>query len=412
MRRCTLPLALAFLLVLVVAVAGLGFSRAFAPDSHSSSGSEQVGNVTLVDSNDKARRPVVMPKIDWLPGEAWPSEWITYSADSQLPMGIRFEVAHGVITSIAKNESDKRDYEILGTRYVVGDVDATDITPALWRSVDFEMRKPDGSIAELTVLRPLWWIEETGATLGATVDLGMQELGISGMARVLKIGPCDVDSRDNPDGSQIVTGTIKHRNAEVWDLVFNYDTSKPLGVTANHPIFSDDRNDWVAAGELRINEKVQTLDGTASLTSKSQRPGRHTVYNLEVHRHHTYYVSQFGILAHNSNVLHCFKVSKVAPDWSTKGFHVHVDGVELALRPGQNGSVVIKKVFSSTSDSAFASASKKMQQALGDAGVRSQLHRDAVRARDYLRDLGDVQSLAKSGELNFLIKAFEKMGLK
>ncbi len=310
MRRCTSPLALAFLLVLVVAVAGFVFSLAFAPDSHSSSGSEQVGNVTLVESNDKARRPVVMPKIDWQPGEAWPGEWITYPADSQLPMGIRFEVAHDVITSIAKNESDKRDYEILGTRYVVGDVDATDITPALWRSLDFEMRKPDGSIAELTVLRPLWWIEETGAKLGATVDLGMHELGISGMARVLKIGPCDVDSRDNPDGSQIVTGTIKHRNAEVWYLVFNYDTSKPLGVTANHPIFSYDRNDWVAAGELRINEKVQTLDGTASLTSTSQRPGRHTVYNLEVHRHHTYYVSQFGILAHNSSILDCGSILK------------------------------------------------------------------------------------------------------
>jgi hypothetical protein len=62
-------------------------------------------------------------------------------------------------------------------------------------------------------------------------------------------------------------------------------------------------------------------------------------------------------------------------------------------------------------DSAFNAASKQMREALGNPGVRARLHRDAVRARDYLRDLGDAQSVAKSGELNFLIKALEKMGL-
>ena len=250
-----------------------------------------------------------MPKIDWKPGEPWPGEWIKYAPDSELPNGLTIEVTQGVITAIAKDEGDQRDYDILGTRYVIGDFDATDITPALWRAIDFEMPKPDRSVAELGVLRPLWWIEETGATPGTTIDLGMHEIGISGMAKVLKVGPCEVDSRDNTMGSQIVTGKIKHHNAEVWDLVFNNDTAKPLGVTANHPIYSFDRDDWVAAGELRIHEKVRTLDGTATLTSKSKRPTRETVYNLEVHRSHAYHVSQFGILAHNSNILDCTKTA-------------------------------------------------------------------------------------------------------
>jgi hypothetical protein len=73
---------------------------------------------------------------------------------------------------------------------------------------------------------------------------------------------------------------------------------------------------------------------------------------------------------------------------------------------------VLKKVFSSTSDSAFNAASRRMQTALADASVRARLHRDAVRARDYLKGLGDPQSIAKSGELTFLIKALEKMGLQ
>jgi hypothetical protein len=106
-----------------------------------------------------------------------------------------------------------------------------------------------------------------------------------------------------------------------------------------------------------------------------------------------------------------FQVSKIAPDWATKGFHVHVDGVELALRPGQGGSIVIKPVFHSTSSSAFNAAAGKMQNDLSDLAVRQHLHREAIRARDYLRSLGVAQATAKAGELTFLIHALKKLGV-
>lgn len=390
----------------IALIAGCGAALAHNLLSTNSDASRDVDLV----SNSKPRSATAYPRID--PSESGATEWIKYPADDVLPDGIAIGICDNVIVGVASEDPNHPDYELVLTRYVVGDLDATDITMPLWRSIDLEMPKSDGTMAELSVLRPLWWIEQTGAKVGKTIDLGMQEIGISGVAKVLKIGPCEVDSRDNPKGTNIVTGKIEHHNAEVWGLVFNGNTANPLGVTANHPIYSFDRHNWIPAGELRIDEKVSTIDGAATLTGKSKRPGRHTVYNMEVHRSHAYHVSQLGILAHNSNVLTCFKVSKVAPDWSTKGFHVHVDGVELAVRPGNGGTIVLKKVFSSTPDSAFNSAAKKMQQAIGDAGVRSRLHRDAVRARDYLKGLGDPQSIAKSGELTFLIKALEKMGLQ
>lgn len=267
-------------------------------------------HLTTVDAPRQKHHPVVMPKIDWKSGKPWPGKWIEYPADDVLPHGLKIEVTAGVITGVATEEGDDTDYDILGTRYVVGDVDATDITPALWRFFQLKMPKPDGSIAELSVCRPLWWQQETGAKLNSTIDLGLQEIGISGEADVLAITACDVDSRDNPKRRNIVTGKIKHHNAEVWDLVFNNKAADPLGVTANHPIYSFDRNDWVPAGELDIEEKVQTINGTATLTSKSKRPGRETVYNLEVHRSHAYQVSQLGILAHNSSVLDCSGILK------------------------------------------------------------------------------------------------------
>jgi hypothetical protein len=129
----------------------------------------------------------------------------------------------------------------------------------------------------------------------------MYEMGLAGEVQVVHIGPCHQDSREGKPGYSIVIGKIEHENAIVWDLVFNHDTAHPLGVTANHPLFSEDREDWVPAGELKIGEKVRTLDGTATLTGKKQRPGRHKVYNLEVHRTHTYFVGREGLWVHNCN---------------------------------------------------------------------------------------------------------------
>jgi hypothetical protein len=240
------------------------------------------------------------PKSD--PSKPGATKWTKYPADEVLPYGIGIGVCDGVIVGVMSTDPKHPDYELMCTRYVVGDLDATDITMPLWRRLDLKMPKPDGSVSELSIARPLWWIQETGAKVGETIDLGLHEVGISGEAKVLKIAPCEADSRDNEEGTQIVIGTIKHHNAEVWDLVFNNDSKKPLGVTANHPLFSQDRDDWVPAGDLEVNEKVRTIDGTATLTHKSKRPSRETVYNLEVHRSHAYHVSQFAILAHNTGI--------------------------------------------------------------------------------------------------------------
>jgi len=224
--------------------------------------------------------------------------WYAVPADDVLPNGLSFRLAHRRITELGGDD----EHHLLGTHYVPGDFDATDVTRALWRSIDLVLSKPDGSRAKLSVGRPLWWLETTQAELGGAIDLAMHEAGIHGKATVTRIGPYNADSRELDSDSALVTGTIAHQNAIVWDLVFNGDAVRPLGVTANHPIFSKDRFDWVPAGDLRVNEQVVTAEGTASLSAKVQRAGRHNVYNIEVHRSHAYYVSQFGILAHNTGV--------------------------------------------------------------------------------------------------------------
>ena len=230
------------------------------------------------------------------------TEWLEYTADDFVPFPIRIAVRDGVIVDVDGKDSNASLKNLISTRYVVGDADGTDVTRLLCRTIDLEMSKPDGSIAELSVIRPLWWLQGTGAAVGGSIDIGLHEIGLSGDATVLAIGPCDVDSRETRPGMSIVTGTIRHRNATVWDLTFDDRTEETLGVTANHPLYSETRHAWIPAGDLQLDEVVRTLNGNSTLTARTQRPTRETVFNLEVHRSHAYHVSGLGVLAHNTGL--------------------------------------------------------------------------------------------------------------
>ncbi len=74
-----------------------------------------------------------------------------------------------------------------------------------------------------------------------------------------------------------------------------------IGVTGNHPLWSEDRHDYVAAMDLRVGERLKNLSGdTVWVQQKLPRPGPTPVYNLEVQDEHVYYVGANGVLAHNA----------------------------------------------------------------------------------------------------------------
>jgi hypothetical protein len=212
---------------------------------------------------------------------------------------------------VAMEGDDAVGKKLVGTHYTPGDLDDTDVTRPLWRYLDLSLTKPDGSTAKLQLARPMWWIESAGAKPGATFDLSLLEAGIEGKALVLAVRPCDADSREGDSKYGLVIGTIEHQNAVVFTLTFDNDTAHSLGVTATHPIYSLDRDDFAPAGDLKLRERVLTLGGELTLTSKVEQPNRQTVYNLEVHRDHVYHVSQDGILAHNTG-LDCLMAVKKA----------------------------------------------------------------------------------------------------
>ena len=71
-------------------------------------------------------------------------------------------------------------------------------------------------------------------------------------------------------------------------------------MTGNHPIWSEDRHDYIAAMDLRVGERLKNLSGdTVWVQQKLPRPGPTPVYNLEVQDEHVYYVGTNGVLAHH-----------------------------------------------------------------------------------------------------------------
>jgi hypothetical protein len=172
------------------------------------------------------------------------------------------------------------------------------IEPEHWRTITLSLDLSHGGHCDITLLRPLPWIASTGAAVGGTVALDMPEMGVSGAARVVAIGPCPPIGPSAP-GARPITGTFVTTRAPVIDLSIE-GLAQPLGTTASHPFWSLDRAGWVAAGDLQPGEKLRTVAGSAAVRSVTPRPGTETVYNLEVHRAHTYFVSDARLWVHNA----------------------------------------------------------------------------------------------------------------
>ena len=204
--------------------------------------------------------------------------------------------------------AQKRAYQgLVGSSYVVGDLHATDVTPPLWRRVDALLQRPEGDVARIALIRPLWWLERTGARPGAQVLLQAKEAGLTGRATILSVrDEVSVDSRHLKPHTALVLGTIRHEDARILELVLEGEESAPLGVTPAHPLYSADRGQWVPAGEVQVGERLWTHHGSiATVTEVLDERRRETVYNLEVHRAQSYFVGPQRLLAHNTDLDDC-----------------------------------------------------------------------------------------------------------
>ena len=162
----------------------------------------------------------------------------------------------------------------------------SEIDPATWRAVRLNMIQ-NGVEYDLAFLRPLSWLESTGAVVGGSIHMELHEMGLNGPARVVGIDPCPVIEPDNATGRNVVTGTMAHPGANIVYLDIT-GLDEPLGVTDTHPIWSETRQDFVVAGQLEIGEQFRTVTGQSATLTKTHphRGPPEMVFNLEVDGQH------------------------------------------------------------------------------------------------------------------------------
>jgi hypothetical protein len=121
-------------------------------------------------------------------------------------------------------------------------------------------------------------------------------MGLTGVAKVAAITACP---KIKAGPGRVVLMTVTHLDQGVMEIEFA-GLKKTLEPTASHPLFSEDRKDWIAAGQLRVGERIRTKTGAVPIEAIRWKKGEHRVYNIEVEADHAYFVSRVELLSHNN----------------------------------------------------------------------------------------------------------------
>lgn len=178
----------------------------------------------------------------------------------------------------------------------------TEVDEHTWRKLTLTASKKDGSIADVTLLRPTWWLEKQEAKHGGRIEISVPECGIEGIARIHAIEPCpSIKPRPGPE-FQVVTATFKHQAARVVDIYFDV-AKEPIGTTPNHPFWNESKQTFARADELMPGDRLRQFNGQLTTVVRTAPRGQlEMVFNIEVGVDHVYHITSSGILVHNGGV--------------------------------------------------------------------------------------------------------------
>ena len=167
---------------------------------------------------------------------------------------------------------------------------------ATWCKVSLTVQRSDGDVVDMELLRPRWWLEENNLAVGTSVDIHVEELQVSGLAEIQSVEDSPIIAEG--EGSVITSLFKTHVASELVTMTLEAGTS--LTGTPVHPVWSLDRNDWVALGELQQGESLSAESGPIAIASIELLRSAVPVYNFETHGEHVYQVTALGLLVHNS----------------------------------------------------------------------------------------------------------------
>jgi hypothetical protein len=164
-------------------------------------------------------------------------------------------------------------------------------TPEEVYEVKLVARNTEGEIVGMTLLRDREWVDEN--VQGDVAELDFPEGPRVGPAAVVAVTRTTAPAR----ACGLVTGTFQRLAFLTLALVLA--GGETLQVTPEHPVYSTDRDGWVAAAEVAAGELLATEDGEIRVLSTTPVVGPVWVHNLEVAGAHEYFVGGARIRAHN-----------------------------------------------------------------------------------------------------------------
>ncbi|HMP80760.1 MAG TPA: Tox-REase-5 domain-containing protein, partial [Pirellulaceae bacterium] len=178
------------------------------------------------------------------------------------------------------------------------DFSLRDVDQETWRQVDVRLRRQDGAVVEMQLLRPIEWVENLELGVGSEFKLFLSEFEVAGNAVVTAIGPCCEIAEG--EGS-VVTGRMVTR--QVSNLVtVTLENGTTFTGTTTHPVWEPDKEEWVKLEDLEEGARLEALSGPLRVTTINRLARVSDVFNIEVHCHHVYRIGNAGILVHNNSI--------------------------------------------------------------------------------------------------------------
>lgn len=144
-------------------------------------------------------------------------------------------------------------------------------------------------IIHVELVRQRAWLTEQGLR-GGQSWLELPEVGVSGWARVVGIGPAP---REEPGRGCLVLMRVSHVASQVLEVRLA-GTREAIEVTPPHPLYVEGHG-WMPAAAIQPGMELRSDSGPVRVEAIEQASPNQYVYNLEVGLEHAYRVSNAHI---------------------------------------------------------------------------------------------------------------------
>lgn len=204
-------------------------------------------------------------------------------------------------TTVAMDDEDRVPIEAVEVGDRVSSRERCDPDPYVdssWRAGTLVLVDGSDHPTAWTLLRPGHWFEDQGL-VEAGVSVSLVEVPNRRRPVLAFLTALVPVPEITPGAGCLVTGSMSGWSKNIR-VISVEGTTEQLFTTAEHPLFSVSNSSWVAAGNLRPRDLIDSVDGGRFITRVEAQEEWLPVHNLEVWGAHEYFVGEGELRAHNT----------------------------------------------------------------------------------------------------------------